>query len=69
MSNAALRSRWTSVTHNIPAKPVHNHDIVSVYFNHFYCMEICDKQSGDLAMSTYIYIDVDECSLTSSMLQ
>ncbi len=31
----------------IPAKPLHNHDIVSVHFNNFYCMEICDKLSRD----------------------
>ncbi len=45
----------------IPAKALHNHDIVSVHFNHFYCMEICDKLSRDLAMLTYIYLKVDEC--------
>ncbi len=45
----------------IPAKPLHNHDIVSVHFNHFYCTEVCDKLRGDLAMFTYIYLNVDEC--------
>ncbi len=46
---------------NIPAKPSHNHDIVFVHFNHFYCTEICDKLRRDLAMFTYIYLNVDEC--------
>ncbi len=44
-----------------PAKPLHNNDIVSVHFNHFYCMEICDKLSRDLDMLTYIYLNVDDC--------
>ncbi len=35
---------------NIPTKPLHNHVIVSVYFVHFYCMEISDKVSRDLAL-------------------
>ncbi len=58
------KSRFLTVcfaTFSIPAKPLHNHDIVSVQFNHFYCMEICDKLRRDLAMLTYIYINVDEC--------
>ncbi len=25
---------------SIPGKPLHNHDIVSVHFNHFHCMGI-----------------------------
>ncbi len=54
---------------NIPAKSLHNHNLVSVYFNNFYCTEICDKLSSDLAMFTYIYLNVDECQLTSSMFQ
>ncbi len=45
----------------MPAKPLHNHDIGSVYFNHFYCTEICDKLGRDLAMFTYIYLNEDEC--------
>ncbi len=53
----------------IPAKPLHNHDIVSVHFNHFYYMGMCDKLSRHLAMLTYIYLNVDECGLTSSMPQ
>ncbi len=44
--------------HFIPTKPFHNHDIVSVHFNNFYCTEICDKLSRDLAMLTYIYISM-----------
>ncbi len=31
------------LTQVIPAKPLHNHDIVSVHFNHFHCMGICHK--------------------------
>ncbi len=27
----------------ILAKPLHNHDLVSVHFNNFYCTEFCDK--------------------------
>ncbi len=50
------------IRHHIPpAKPLHNSDTVSVYFNNIYCTEICDKLSKDLAMFTYIYLDVDEC--------
>ncbi len=47
----------------IPAKPLHNHDIVSVQFNYFYDTEICDKLRRDLVMLTYIilYLIVDEC--------
>ncbi len=44
----------------IPAKPLHNSDTVSVHFNHFYCMGICDKLSKHLYMLTYIYLNVDE---------
>ncbi len=51
----------------IPAKPLRNSDTVSVYFNHFYCMGICDKLSRHLYMLTYIYLNVEECWLTSSM--
>ncbi len=46
----------------IPAKPLHNHDIVSVHLNHFYWTDICDKLRKNLAMLTYL--DVDECWLT-----
>ncbi len=49
------------VHNNIPAKPLlHNSDTVSVHFNHFYCMGICDKLSWHLYMLTYIYLNVDE---------
>ncbi len=57
----------TSIIHQpgtnsiIPAKPLHNRDIVSVHFNNFYCMEICDKLTRHLSMLTYIYLNVDEC--------
>ncbi len=44
----------------IPTKPLHNRDIVSVHFNHFYCIGICDKLTGHLSMLTYIYLNVDE---------
>ncbi len=53
----------------IPAKPLHNHDIVSIYFNHFYYTEFYDKLRRDLAMFTLIYLNVDDCWLTSSMPQ
>ncbi len=45
----------------IPANTLHNHAIVSIHFNHFYCMGICDKLSSLLSMLTYIYLNVDEC--------
>ncbi len=51
----------------IPANPFHSHDIVSVHFIHFYCTEICDKLNRDLAMLTFIYLNVDDCWLTSFM--
>ncbi len=35
--------------------------IVSVHFNHFHCMGICNKLSRHLSMLTYIYLNVDEC--------
>ncbi len=41
--------------------------MVSVHFNHFPCMGICDKLSRHLSMLTYIHLNVDECWLTSSM--
>ncbi len=43
----------------IVVKPLHNRNIVSVHFHHFCCTQICDKLSRDLAMLTYIYINVD----------
>ncbi len=52
-----------------PAKPLHNRDIVSVHFNHFHCMRICDKLSRRLSMLPYIYLNVYECWLTSSTPQ
>ncbi len=57
-------SRWlllTSTTPVIPAKPLHNHDIVSEHLSHFPCMGICDKLSRHLYMITDIYINVNEC--------
>ncbi len=52
-----------------PAKSPQNYDIVAVYSNHVPCTQICDKLSKDLAMLTYIYLNVDEFLLTSSMPQ
>ncbi len=46
---------------HILAKPLHNHDIVSVHFNSFLLMRICDKLSRLLFMLTYTYFNVDEC--------
>ncbi len=48
---------------------LHNHNIVSEHFNHFYFTEICDKLNRDLDMLIYIYLNVDDCWLTSSMPQ
>ncbi len=28
-------------TNIVPAHPLHNHDIISVYLNHFHCMRNC----------------------------
>ncbi len=58
-----------STSQVIPANPLYNHVIPSVHFNHFYFMEICDKLRKNLAMFTYIYLNVDECWLTSNCLQ
>ncbi len=44
----------------IPAKLLHNSDTVSVHFNHFYYMGICNKLSRHLCMLTYIYLNIDE---------
>ncbi len=44
----------------LPA-PLHNFAIVSVHFNNFHCMEICDKLRMDLARFTYIHLNEDEC--------
>ncbi len=46
-----------------------NHDIVSVHFNNFLCMEICDTPKRQLCLLTYIYLNVDEYKLTYSMQQ
>ncbi len=57
-----LSDQLTMTSHSvIPAKPLHNHAIVSVHFNNFYCTEICDKLRRDLVMFAYIYLNVDEC--------
>ncbi len=48
-------------TPSILTQQLHNHDIVSVHFNNFYCTELCDKLSRDFAMLTYIYLNVDDC--------
>ncbi len=40
----------------IPAKPLHNCDIVSVHFNHFHCMRICDKLSRHLSVNLHIHV-------------
>ncbi len=41
---------------SISTNPLHNSDTVIVHLNEFYCTAICDKQSRNLAMLTYIYI-------------
>ncbi len=47
------------IYHITPAKPLHNRDIVSVHFNNFHYMGICDKLSKHLSMLTYIYLNLD----------
>ncbi len=49
----------------IHAKLLHNHDIVSIQFNHFPRMNICDTLRRHLCMLTYIYCNVNEHWLTS----
>ncbi len=44
---------------------VHNRGIVSVYFNHFSCIEICNTLERHLSILSYINLNVDECSLIS----
>ncbi len=51
----------------LPNQPLHNRDIVSVHFNNCFCMGICDKLTWHLSMLPYIYLNVDEYSLTSSI--
>ncbi len=58
---AVLDQLHISLQWNLPAKPLYNHNIVLVYFSHFYCMEICDKLRSDLAIFTYIYLSVAVC--------
>ncbi len=43
------------------AKPLYNHDIISIHFNHFYCTEFCVFPRMDLVIFTYIYLNVNEC--------
>ncbi len=43
-----MNCSYFKVTRVIPAKPLHNGDTVSVHFNHFYYMGICDKLSRHL---------------------
>ncbi len=50
-----------------PLSYLSSHCIVTVHFNHFYCMGICDKLTSHLSMLTYIYFNMDECWLTSFM--
>ncbi len=54
--NVATQLLKCKLTVDIPTKPLHNSDTVSVYFNNFYCMGICDKLSRQLFRLTYIYI-------------
>ncbi len=51
----------------IPAKPLHNHDIVLVHFNHFHYIGICDKLRRHLSLLTYLYLNMHECWLRSSI--
>ncbi len=44
---------------DIPAKLLRNRDTVSVHFNHFHYIEICDKLSRKLSILNYIYLNVD----------
>ncbi len=64
---AGLTKRDIIIYSNHTCQAKHNCDIVLVHFNHFPCMGICDKLSRHLSMLTYIYLNMDGCSLTSSM--
>ncbi len=55
---AVNNADYLAHTSDIPSKPLHNSDTVSVHFNHFYCMGICDKLSRHLSMLT---LNMDEC--------
>ncbi len=43
----------------IPAKPLHDHGIVSLHFDNFSCMGICDTLRRYLSILTYIYLNMD----------
>ncbi len=55
-----------TLTSYIPAKPLHNHAIISVHFNHFYCTEICDKLKRDLATYISMWMSVNQHLLCPS---
>ncbi len=54
---------FPSVMHS---KPLLKRKIVSVHFNNFPFMKICHKLRRHVCMLTYIYLNVDQCWLTSS---
>ncbi len=45
----------------VPGKPLHNRNIVTVYYNSFPCMKISEILTRHFCMLTYIYLNVDEC--------
>ncbi len=53
------RAMYFATAVSIHAKPIHNHDAVSLHFNHFYCTQICDKLIRDFAIFAYIYLNLD----------
>ncbi len=60
----------SAISIGIPAKPLHNYDIVSVHFNNFYSTVICDKLQRLRYVNLHtchIYLNVDDCWLTYAM--
>ncbi len=61
MGEGGILFRSVPLLRFIPAKPLHNCEIVSGHFNNFPCMGICNKLSSHLSMLTYKYFNMDEC--------
>ncbi len=52
------RPRAQNSVYHIPANPLHYHDIVSIHFNHFYCMEILRQTKLGLS---YVSLHISQC--------
>ncbi len=49
-----MQNKTNTTKNSIPVKPLHNHNIVSVHFNHFLCMKICDTQETFMYANLHI---------------